>query len=153
MRKAGNILLLLLLLTLVLPACKKDAKTAVATGVDAKVMPTMMTRDVKTLISDSGMTRYRITSKLWLVYDEVKDPYWKFPYELYIEKFDTLFNVEAYIRSDSATYFKDKQLGRKCGNPECEKGTVPYGADFLVAKRPQGLFRFIYPHREGRPYH
>ena len=73
MRKAGNILLLLLLLTLVLPACKKDAKTAVATGVDAKVMPTMMTRDVKTLISDSGMTRYRITSKLWLVYDEVKD--------------------------------------------------------------------------------
>lgn len=118
MRKAGNILLLLLLLTLVLPACNKDAKTAVATGVDAKVTPTMMTRDVKTLISDSGMTRYRITSKLWFVYDEVKNPYWKFPYELYIEKFDTLFNVEAYIRADSATYFKDKQLWRLDGSVE-----------------------------------
>ncbi len=84
--------------------------------VDAAVFPTMVTRDVETLISDSGITRFRITTPVWFVYDEVGEPYWRFPEGLYLEKFDDIFRKEATIRSDSAIYFKNKQLWRLDGN-------------------------------------
>ena len=68
------------------------------------------------LISDSGMTKYRITSKLWIVYDEAKTPVWKFPTGLYLEKLDDKFKTEAHIECDSATYFKRDKLWRLDGN-------------------------------------
>ena len=30
---------------------------------------------------------YRITAKLWLVYDEARRPNWEFPYGLFLEKY------------------------------------------------------------------
>ena len=52
-------------------SCKEDAKIDTA-EVSAGDVPTMMTRNVETLISDSGVTRYRINTPLWYMYDEVK---------------------------------------------------------------------------------
>lgn len=101
--------------SLVAVSCKDDSQMGVA-DVDAAVFPTMVTRDVETLISDSGITRFRITTPIWYVYDEVDEPYWRFPDGLYLEKFDDIFRKEATIRSDSATYFKNKQLWRLDGN-------------------------------------
>ncbi|MDE6326231.1 MAG: LPS export ABC transporter periplasmic protein LptC, partial [Duncaniella sp.] len=101
--------------SLVAVSCKDDSQMGVA-DVDAAVFPTMVTRDVETLISDSGITRFRITTPVWYVYDEVDEPYWRFPDGLYLEKFDDIFRKEATIRSDSATYFKNKQLWRLDGN-------------------------------------
>ncbi len=101
--------------SLVAVSCKDDSQMGVA-DVDAAVFPTMVTRDVETLISDSGITRFRITTPIWYVYDEVDEPYWRFPDGMYLEKFDDIFRKEATIRSDSATYFKNKQLWRLDGN-------------------------------------
>ena len=96
-------------------SCKEDAKidTAEASAGD---VPTMMTRNVETLISDSGVTRYRINTPLWYMYDEVKEPYWKFPDGLNLVKFDNFFRAEATVDADSATYFKNKQVWRLDGN-------------------------------------
>lgn len=116
MKTLRDIVLLLALLSIALPACKEKKAETVAVSSDPDSIPTMKTRDVMTLISDSGMTRYRITSKLWLVFDEARKPNWKFPDGLFLEKFDTLFNVEATIRCDSATYFKSERLWRLDGN-------------------------------------
>ena len=55
---------------------------------DRTGMPTMVTRDVETYISDSGITRYHISTVLWKVFDEAEEPYWKFPDGLFLEKFD-----------------------------------------------------------------
>ncbi|MCM1021723.1 MAG: LPS export ABC transporter periplasmic protein LptC [Muribaculum sp.] len=93
---------------------KKTATVHLDTNPDS--MPTMLTRDVSTLISDSGITRYRITSSLWLVYDEAKVPVWKFPDGLLLEKFDSIYNTEATVVCDSATYFKMSQIWRLDGN-------------------------------------
>ena len=38
-------------------------------------MPVLITDSVKTLISDSGVTRYRIETPEWLVYDKTEKPY------------------------------------------------------------------------------
>ena len=97
-------------------SCKDDAKIDTVALADSVDIPTMMTRDVETLISDSGVTRYRIVTPLWLVYDEVDEPYWKFPDGLDLIKFDDFFRTETTVRADSATYFKNRQLWRLDGN-------------------------------------
>lgn len=111
-----NIVLLLTLLSAVLPSCKEGAQETAEIPDSADSVPTMATRNVMTLISDSGMTRYRITSRLWLVFDEIDTPVWRFPDGLFLEKFDEKFDVEATIRCDSATYFKMQKLWRLDGN-------------------------------------
>lgn len=41
-------------------ACQEEKKEFLSGRIDPETFPTMMTRDVETLISDSGITRYRI---------------------------------------------------------------------------------------------
>ena len=80
----------------------------------------MATDSVRTLVSDSGITKYRITAQTWLMYEEAKKPFWRFPDGLLLEQFDTVFNVVASIVCDSATYFKNDQLWRLDGNVNIE---------------------------------
>lgn len=115
MYNARNILFLVLLLAIFM-ACKEDVKDVVKITGNPEKIPTMITKDVKTLISDSGITQYRITSKIWYVFQEAKKPYWKFPTGLFLEKFDPQFKTEASIKCDSATYFKDDQIWRLDGH-------------------------------------
>ena len=97
-------------------ACSEEKTDVVHRATDGDSVPTMMTRDVTTLISDSGVTRYRITTPLWLVFDEAKEPNWKFPDGLFMEKFAPDYTTDATIVCDSATYFKDMSLWRLDGN-------------------------------------
>lgn len=101
--------------SIVVTGCKDSDPVATGT-VDPTHTPTMLTRDVETLISDSGVTRYRIVTPIWYVYDETPDPIWRFPEGLKLERFDNFFRTEATVVADSATYFKDKQLWRLDGN-------------------------------------
>lgn len=73
-------------------------------------IPILDTRDVTTLISDSGITRYRITTPRWLVFDKDTPAHWLFPEGIYLEKFDTLLAVDAQLRADSAYYDTDAQI-------------------------------------------
>ncbi len=117
MRSLFNIVMAIAIISGMLSGCgKKKTDNVIATAIDPDSMPTMVTKDVTTLISDSGMTKYRITSKLWIVYDEAKTPVWKFPTGLYLEKLDDKFKTEAHIECDSATYFKRDKLWRLDGN-------------------------------------
>lgn len=100
---------------LTLAACGGDRKSY-APNASPETTPTMVTRSVESLISDSGITRYRIVSPLWLVYDEARDPHWRFPDGLHLERYDDMFRQEATIDCDSATYFKNRQLWRLDGH-------------------------------------
>jgi len=96
--------------------CKEDAKLGVTANIDPETTPTMLTRDVETLVSDSGVTRYRIVTPIWLMYDEAKQPYWRFPDGVRVIKFDNLMRNQATVDCDSATYLKNQQLWRLDGN-------------------------------------
>ena len=96
---------MLLLLTL---ACSGEHKEVVEVTFDPETTYTMKTTGVISLISDSGVTRYRANAKEWLVYGKAKEPYWYFPEGIYVEKFDSLFHTEASIVADTAYYY-DKQ--------------------------------------------
>ena len=92
------------------PSCSgKDKKLAEAIS-ENDTLPSMKSLGVTTLISDSGITRYKVVAEEWLIYDKKNPPYWAFEKGVYLEKFDTLFRVDASIKADTAYYHEKKKL-------------------------------------------
>ena len=83
---------------------------------DPETTPSMVTDSVTTLISDSGITRYKLVADNWQVFDKAEEPFWYFPEGIYLERFDSLFQVEAKIIADSAWNYTNKRLWRLKGN-------------------------------------
>jgi hypothetical protein len=70
----------------------------------------MTSYGVNTLISDSGVIKYKIVTERWDV-NVVKNPScWTFEKGVFFEQFDEKFHVEAYIQADTAWYFDQKKL-------------------------------------------
>lgn len=107
------IAVMLLLFTV---SCSNGPKEIIEVSTDPEKDYTMKATEVSTLISDSGITRYRINTKTWLVFGNAKEPHWYFPDGIYVEKFDTLFQTDASIKADTAYYYDKKGLWRLVGN-------------------------------------
>ena len=101
---------------LFLPACGSKEKP-MAAAVDKKdSLPDMKTTGVTTLISDSGTIRYKIITEEWLIYNQRNPPFWDFEKGIYLEKFDSVFHVDASIKADTAYYYEPKKLWELRGN-------------------------------------
>ena len=101
---------------LFLPACGSKVKP-MAAAVDKKdSLPDMKTTGVTTLISDSGTIRYKIITEEWLIYNQRNPPFWAFEKGIYLEKFDSVFHVDASIKADTAYYYEPKKLWELRGN-------------------------------------
>ena len=92
------------------PACSGKDKKLTETISKNDTLPSMKSLGVTTLISDSGITRYKIVTEEWLIYDKKNPPYWAFEKGVYLEKFDTLFRIDASIKADTAYYHEKKKL-------------------------------------------
>lgn len=79
-------------------------------------MPALSTSDVSTLISDSGVTRYRIEAELWQIYDKAEPPYQEFPAGIYLEQFDENLDVQASLKADYGHYNETEQIWMLRGN-------------------------------------
>ena len=90
--------------------CSEEERQYVANLSEPETMPTMLTEDVLTLVSDSGYTRYRMTAPLWLMFDEAADPHWTFPQGVTVQQFDEQFRPSASMDCDSATYYSDRKI-------------------------------------------
>ena len=80
------------------PACSGDEKKLAEAITERDSLPSMKTLGVTTLISDSGITRYKIITEEWEIYDKKNPPYWAFEKGVYLEKFDSLFHIDASIK-------------------------------------------------------
>lgn len=101
---------------LISASCKKEVQEVVVVEFDPETTFTMKATEVVSLISDSGVTRYRANAKVWLTYDKAKEPYSYFPEGVYIERFDTLFQTVASIKADTAYYWEKQGLAKLIGN-------------------------------------
>ena len=72
---AGNLVLLAIILFACSPA--EQVKQEYVTPRDS--LPVLEGDTVTTLISDSGITRYRIETAQWLVFDKMDPSYQEFP--------------------------------------------------------------------------
>lgn len=115
-----TVLVIVMLQFLLAASCSGEKKDLVEVAFDPETTYTMKALDVASLISDSGITRYRLNAKEWLVFEKAKEPFWYFPQSVYVEKFDTLFNTEASIKADTAYYYTKQELWHLIGNVEVE---------------------------------
>jgi len=119
-------------------------------SVDVKAIPVVRTENVSTLVSDSGITRFRMTTKLWEMYSNEKEPYWYFPKKIHVERFDSLFHVDTNIVADTAYYFEKKGLWRAVGNvvvKNTEGRTFETSELFWDRKVPEGVVNAFYTHK------
>jgi len=76
----------------------------------------MDSRGVMTLVSDSGVTRYRIVAESWQKYDAADPPYQEFKEGIYLEQFAEDLSVKASLKADYAYYNERDERWRLDGN-------------------------------------
>ena len=70
----------------------------------------MTSYGVNTLISDSGVIKYRIVTERWDV-NTVRNPSrWTFICGIFMEQFDEKFHIKGYIQADTAWYYDQIKL-------------------------------------------
>ena len=92
------------------PACSGKDKDLAEAITQRDSLPSMKSLGVTTFISDSGITRYKIIAEEWCIFDKKEPPYWAFEKGVYLEKFDSLFRIDASIKADTAYYYEKKKL-------------------------------------------
>lgn len=90
--------------------CSNDKPDTIAAIVDRSTLPRLHALDISTVISDSGITRYRISAPVWDIYDKANNPYWEFPKGIHFEKFDLNLKVDANIHARYAKFNENEQL-------------------------------------------
>lgn len=115
-KRITRVVLLLLICFSVYSCAKKEIRHRASAIADRKAMPALAGDEVTTLISDSGITRYRIKAKKWLVYDKADTPYWEFPEGVYLEKFNLNLEADATVEADYAYYNEPAQRWMLRGN-------------------------------------
>ncbi len=98
-------------------SCTKETEAGkIAAITDRSKLPRLHATDITTVISDSGVTRYRISASKWNVYDRATQPYWEFPEGIHFEKFDENLKVDANIHSKYARFNEYEKLWELKGN-------------------------------------
>jgi LPS export ABC transporter protein LptC len=104
------------LLATIFCACSKPSLSQ-SEGTQPRLQTAALVTDsVSTLISDSGVTRYRIEASQWLVFDRTEPPYQEFPQGIYLEQFDVDLSVQASLKADYAYYDEQAQQWTLRGN-------------------------------------
>ena len=70
----------------------------------------MVSYGVNTLISDSGVAKYRIVTEQWDVTTNLNPSRWLFNKGIFLQQFDEKFHVQAYIQCDTAYYYDQLKL-------------------------------------------
>ena len=108
--------LMVMLLTAISMLSCSEAHEHTADAIRPEDSTAMMTSyGVNTLISDSGVIKYRIVTERWEVNTVRQPPRWEFMKGIFFEQFDEQFHVQAYIQADSAWYFDQQRLWKLRG--------------------------------------
>ena len=103
------------LMLLFMEACQEQVEHT-APAILAKDSVAMMTSyGVNTLVSDSGVMKYRIVTERWEVNTAKNPSRWTFEKGILLEQFDETFHINSYIQSDTAYYFDQLKVWKLYG--------------------------------------
>ncbi len=102
--------LVLLTASYAMVSCSEEREHTAPAIHDRDSVPVMTTYGVNTLISDSGVIKYRIVTERWEINENRKPSRWTFNKGILLTQFDLKKHVVGYIQCDSAVYFdKDRR--------------------------------------------
>ena len=94
--------------TIIVLSCSSDNKTHAPAVNENDSLPFLQSEGISTLISDSGVIRYKIIAEEWNIYNTTNPPLWTFLKGILLEKFDSTFNTDWFVQSDTAYCHKQK---------------------------------------------
>lgn len=100
----------LLIASVFIVSCAQEKEHTAPAIYDKDSVSVMTSYGVNTLVSDSGIIKYRIVAESWDVNQIRKPTRWTFIKGLFMEQFDPGFNVQAYIQADTAWYYDQIKL-------------------------------------------
>ncbi len=107
----GRLIPVILFTMVVWCASCSEQKSHTAPAVRDRDSASMMTSyGVNTLISDSGVIKYRIVTERWDVNTIKNPPRWTFEKGIFMEQYDEKFHIEGYVQADSAWYYDQQKL-------------------------------------------
>jgi hypothetical protein len=103
------------ILSVVICSCTEVQEHTAPAVNDRDSASVMTSYGVNTLISDSGVIKYKIVTERWDV-NTIKQPSrWTFEKGVFFEQFDEKFRVQGYIQADTAWYFDQQRLWKLRG--------------------------------------
>jgi len=101
----SRIIITLFAILLTTTACNEVHEHTAPAINDRDSVSMMTTYGINTLISDSGVVKYRMVAERWDV-NVLKQPNkWTFDKGVFLEQYDKKFNPMAYIQCDTAYYY------------------------------------------------
>ncbi len=104
------------LVAIVMSGCSKAVEHTAPAISDRDSVAVMTSYGVNTLISDSGVIKYRIITERWEVNQNRHPSRWTFDKGVFLEQFDETFHINSYIQADTAYYFDQQRLWALHGN-------------------------------------
>ena len=114
--QAQTAIIALLVACAFMVSCSQANTVKEMVSLDEKTAPLMHAEDVSALISDSGVTRARLTADVWDVLSTKDGTVWYFPEGIFVEQFDSTFQVVATIVADTAYNFIRTSIWRLIKN-------------------------------------
>lgn len=99
----------------VLAACQNPVEHTAPAIHDKDSVAMMTSYGVNTLISDSGVIKYRIVTERWEVNTNRVPSRWIFDKGMLLEQFDEKFHINSYIQCDTAYYFDQERVWKLYG--------------------------------------
>ena len=92
-----------------LTSCDGDQEHIASAVNEQDSLAFMRSRGISTLISDSGVMRYKLVAEEWDIYTITNPPTWKFMKGMLMERFDESFHIDLHVQADTA-YLHDQRL-------------------------------------------
>lgn len=96
-----------ILMTMVCCTAGENGKTA--DEADGDTVAQMQSWGVSQMISDSGVMKYHMVAEEWDIYNNTRPPKWVFVKGLIMEKYDSSFHTDWFVKADTA-YCYDQKL-------------------------------------------
>lgn len=113
--------LLIGLASLIFISCGQKKEHTVGAVTPEDSVAVMVSFGVNTLISDSGVIKYRIVTERWEVNQALNPSRWIFDKGVFMEQFDQKFHVQAYVQADTAYYFDQQKIWELRGRVRVRK--------------------------------
>lgn len=140
--------LVLLTASYAIVSCSEEREHTAPAIHDRDSVPVMTTYGVNTLISDSGVIKYRIVTERWEINENRKPSRWTFNKGILLTQFDLKKHVVGYIQCDSAVYFDKDRRWELRGRVRIltAQGLTFYSNELYWDERNHEMWSYSYSH-------
>jgi LPS export ABC transporter protein LptC len=108
--------IVLLLGCVLMLSCGNRKKSMDTVSINADTLPMMHSESIVSLISQEGITKYRMQAQVLDVYSNDSVSYWHFPKGAFMEEFDSLLHVSGSVKADTVYMYDKQSLWKLVGN-------------------------------------